>query len=71
MMETLTVDCKTGRKTRRKLAPEEVAVREAEMDRSAAEEEVLLRNLDARKAAIERLRKTELGCDVLMVLGID
>jgi len=70
-MKAMTIDCKTGKQTRRELTPEEVTVREADIAKAVADEMVLRRKSEAREAAIERLRKTELGSDILLILGID
>jgi len=70
-MKAMTIDCKTGKQTRRETTPEELATRKADRVKALADEEVLRQKPEARKAAIERLRKTETGRDVLLVLGVD
>lgn len=62
-MESLIIDCRTGEKTRHELAPEEIAARE-----TATAIEYSLQQ--ERQEAIERLRGTEMGRDILTLLGI-
>ena len=66
-MESLTIDCRTGRKTRHKLTPEEIAACELAVESATAQE---YSQQQKRDEAIAQLRGTAIGNAVLTLLGV-
>ena len=70
-MEALTIDCKTGKQTKRQFMPAEVAQRKIDTVQAIVGEKVLRQKQGEHQKVIERVRRTELGRDILTILGIE
>lgn len=67
-MESLTIDCETDERTRRKLTPEEVTACKLAAENATGHEYLQRQKYEG---AIGRLRTTQMGRDILVLLGID